>query len=532
MLNHAARPRPLVLVILDGFGISFIDQGNAVRAAHMARLEEYLRFYPCTTLRASGIEVGLPWGEVGNSEVGHKNMGSGRIIYQPLPQITLAIQDGSFFKNVAFQEAAAHMKERPNAALHLAGLVSRGGVHSHLDHLLALLDFAAREGIGKRTFLHAMLDGRDSAPVSAGQYMTEVDRTMQRLGAGHVASVIGRYYAMDRNNNWDRTKITYDLLVSGTGTPYRSWQDALENAYEYRKTDEFVPASVIVDGDVPLRTIRDGDAVLLFNFRPDRARQLTHAFVLQNFSPFPVAAFTDLSLVTMTEYEKDLPVTVAFPEAWAQVPIGRVLADHGLRQLRIAETEKYAHVTYYFNSGRELPFPNEDRILVPSPHAKDYAEFPQMSAGPITDRVIHEIPKGKYDVIVMNYANPDMIGHTGNFEAAVEGLRYLDEQLSRVVTATLAAGGAVLVTCDHGNVEEMVNPETGEVVTDHTTNQVPFLYLTPHNRSETPKTDEEMFGILSAPTGVLADVAPTMLDILDIPPPSDMTAQSLLGSLA
>ncbi|TSC72854.1 MAG: 2,3-bisphosphoglycerate-independent phosphoglycerate mutase [Parcubacteria group bacterium Gr01-1014_38] len=517
-------------MILDGFGISFFQEGNAVLAAQMTNLQNYLRTYPCAAIRAAGIEVGLPWGEVGNSEVGHKNIGSGRVIYQPLPQITLAIQDRTFFQNVAFQEASAHVKERPGSVLHLMGCVSPGGVHSHLQHLLALLEFAAQQGIGKQTFIHAFLDGRDAPPVSAGQYLVDVDKTIRRTGAGRIATLIGRYYAMDRNNNWDRTRAAYDLLVSGTGTPYRSWQEALEAAYESRKTDEIVPPSVITDNG-PVRTIRDGDAILFFNFRPDRARQLTHAFVAKNFGRFKAVPFADLAFITMAEYEKGLPVTVAFPEEWMDMPVGRVIADHGLRQLRVAETEKYAHVTYYFNSGRELPFPNEDRILVPSPNVKEYVETPRMSAEAITDQVVGEIAKGKYDVIVMNYANPDMLGHTGNFEAAVEALRFLDTQLPRVVSAALSAGGAVLLTCDHGNAEEMRNPQTGAVVTDHSVNPVPLAYLASQNQQNPPKTDEALFRILGTPIGVLADVGPTVVEILGLPKPPEMTAQSLLASL-
>lgn len=518
-------------MILDGFGVSLFEDGNAVAAAKMAYVEEYLRHYPAASLYASGIEVGLPWGEVGNSEVGHKNMGSGRVLYQPLPKITLAIRDGSFFANVAFQQAAEHVKERPGASLHLMGCVSPGGVHSHLDHLVALLEFAAKRGLKKQTVVHAFLDGRDSPPVSAGQFLTELEKAMRRTGAGKMASLVGRSYAMDRNNNWERTRAAYDLLVRGKGDPFPSWQKALEASYERRKTDEFVPPSVLVEGDEPVRVVRDGDAVIFFNFRPDRARQLARAFVSAEFSHFPRVTFDDLAFIAMAEYEKDLPATVAFPEEWAAVPVGRVVADAGLRQLRIAETEKYAHVTYYFNSGRELPLPREDRVLVPSPNVKNYVETPHMSAEAITDRVLQEIAKGKYDVIVMNYANPDMIGHTGNFRATVEALRFLDRQIARVVEATVKAGGSVLLTCDHGNAEEMKNPETGEPVTDHSANPVPIIYLTPENRSETPKNEEEVSQLLSTPIGVLADVGPTVLEILELKKPAEMTAQSLLASL-
>lgn len=518
-------------MILDGLGVSFIEEGNAVKAAKMEFLESLLRSYPCATVRAAGIEVGLPWGEVGNSEVGHKNIGSGRVIYQPLPQITLAIRDGSFFKNVAFLAAADHVKERPGAALHLLGCVSPGGVHSHLDHLLALLEFAATARLTKQTFVHVFTDGRDAPPISAGQFLTSLEKQIRETGAGRIASLIGRYFAMDRNNNWDRTQAAYDLLVRGKGKPFPNWKAALEDAYESRKTDETVPPSVITESNQPLRRIADGDAVIFFNFRPDRARQLTHAFVTKKFDKFPAEKFSDLAFTTMAEYEKGLPVTVAFPEEWAETPVGRVIADAGLRQLRIAETEKYAHITYYFNSGRELPFTHEDRVLIPSPNVKDYAETPAMSAQAITDRVVQEIEKGKYDVIVMNYANPDMIGHTGKFKKAVTALQFLDEQIKRVVEATRSAGGAVLLTCDHGNAEEMLNPQTQEVVTDHSVNPVPLIYVAPDNKLDPPKDEATLFQILSAPVGVLADGGPTLLEILGLKQPKEMSAQSLLGSL-
>lgn len=525
------RPRPLVLMILDGFGISFLEEGNAIKAAKMQNFEKLLASYPCATVRAAGIEVGLPWGEVGNSEVGHKNIGSGKVIYQPLPQITLSIRDGSFFKNPAFQEVAAHVKERPGSALHLMGCVSTGGVHSHLDHLVALIEFAAKAKIGKQAFVHAFLDGRDTPPVSAGQFLTEVDNAMRKTGAGSIASLVGRYFAMDRNNNWDRTQVAYDLLVSGKGEQYASWKDALEASYEQKKTDETAPASVLAADGQPLRTVKDGDAIVFFNFRPDRARQLTRAFVGKKFDRFPVTKFSDIAFITMAEYEKGLPVTVAYPEQWAETPVGRVIADGGFKQLRVAETEKYAHVTYYFNSGRELPFPREERVLVPSPNVKDYAETPKMSAGSLTDRVVQELEKGKYDVIVMNYANPDMLAHTGKIKPTVDALKFLDEQLQRVVDAAVKAGGAVLITCDHGNAEEMKNPQTGAIVTDHSVNPVPLIYVAPDNRQDPPKDEATLFQILSAPVGVLADVGPTLLEILGLKQPKEMSAQSLLNSL-
>lgn len=518
-------------MILDGLGVSFLEQGNAVRAARMQNIESYFRLYPCATLHASGIEVGLPWGEVGNSEAGHKNIGSGRIIYQPLPRITLAIQDGSFFENVALRAAAAHVQERPPAALHLLGLLSAGGVHSHTEHVAALLEFAGNQGLGERTIVHAVLDGQDVPAVSAGMYLTEIEKVMERTRAGRFGSLIGRHFAMDRNNNWDRTKLAYDLLVSGKGQPYRTWQEALEATYEQHETDQTTPPCILSDERRPLRTITDGDAVIFFNFRPDRARQLTQALVESSFRAFPTQKFSDLAFVTMADYGLSLPVTIAYPEEWAQYPVGRVVAEAGLRQLRMAETEKYAHVTYYFNSGRERPFALEDRILIPSPRVADYSGTPAMSAGAITERVIQELEKGKYDFIILNFANPDLLGHTGNFHATIAALRFLDLQIGRVVEATGRAGGAVLITCDHGNAEEMVNSETGEPTTDHSTNAVPIVYITPTNRQQPPKDEGLLLQILGQPIGVLADVGPTILDALQLEKPPEMTAQSLLGSL-
>ncbi len=524
-------PKPLVLMILDGFGVSFLPEGNAIIAAHMENIEGWLRQYPSAVIKASGIEVGLPWGESGNSEVGHKNIGSGRIIYQPLPQITLSIRNKSFFNNPALLEAMNHVKERPESALHVIGCFSDGGVHSHIEHLQALLHMAQKEKVSSRTYIHAFLDGRDTPPVSAGTYFKKIEEDIKSTKAGGIASIVGRYYAMDRNNNWDRTLKSYELLTKGLGEHAESWKEALEKAYDQGNTDETMPPYVITKNGAPLQTIKDGDTVIFFNFRPDRARQLTHAFVDKPFKPFPAQKFEDLDFVTMAEYEKDLPVTVAFPEEQAEYPVGRVVSDAGKNQLRIAETEKYAHVTYYFNSGREISYPGEERVLIPSPNVKDYSSTPEMSAEAITDRVILEIQKGRYDLIVMNYANPDMIGHTGKYDETVKALTFLDKQMKRVLEACLAQDGAVLLTADHGNAEEMLNPTTHEVSKDHTANPVPIIYMNNHNKLETPKSEDLMMQILSTPIGALADVGPTVLEILNVAQPQSMTAQSLLNSI-
>lgn len=525
------RVRPLVLMILDGYGISFQQEGNAVLAANMVNVSRYLREYPSAILKASGIEVGLPWGEAGNSETGHRNMGAGRIMYQPLPQMTLAIRDKSFFHNPGLLEATNHVRERPDAALHIMGCVSTGGVHGHVDHLIALLELSKRQGINERTFVQAFLDGEDSPPRSAATYLAAVDAAIRRFRTGPIATMIGRYYAMARSTNWDRTETAYNLLVHGKGQLVRSWKEGLAAAYEQQKTDDVVPPMVIGHSVEQFRAIRDGDAIIFFNYRPDRARQLTYAFVNKHFTEFPVAQMEDLDFITMAEYEKNLPVTVAFPEPYAEFPVGRVISDAGLLQLRIAETEKYAHVTYFFNSGRELPYPGEDRVLIPSPKVRDFAATPAMSAVAITERVVSEIEKGKYDVIVMNYANSDLLAHTGNFQQTVTSLKLLDEYIGRVVPAALAAGGAVLLACDHGNAEEMTNPLTREATTEHSGNPVPIAYIAPDNRQDPPKSDDLLFQALSTPIGELADVGPTVLEILGLPKPAEMTSRSLLGRL-
>jgi len=519
-------------MILDGYGISFNQEGNAILAANMESMNKYLRERPSAVIKASGIEVGLPWGEVGNSETGHKNMGSGRIIYQALPQITLSIRDETFFNNPAFLGAAGHVKQNKSAALHIMGCLSNGGVHSHIDHLIALLDFARRQNLGDRTFIHVFLDGRDVPPVSAGQYLTQVEKEMKRTQAGTIASIIGRFYAMDRNNNWDRTKEAYELLVHGTGKAFPTWNAALEAVYEEKKTDEVASPAIIARPDgSPVRTIQNDDAIIFFNFRPDRARQLSSAFVRKDFSAFPVERFDNIEFVTMAEVEEDLPATIAFPEEHAEFPVGRVVSDAGLRQLRIAETEKYAHVTYYFNSGRELPYPGEDRAVIPSPNVKNYATTPKMSAEAITDRLVQEIQSGKYDFIVLNYANPDMIAHTGDYDATVEALKFLDGQITRAVDATLGAGGAVVITCDHGNAEDLISPQTHKATTDHSSNPVPLIYIAKDNAQASPKGDDMLFQVISNPIGVLADIGPTCLDILGLQQPPQMTGQSLLKSL-
>lgn len=515
------RPSPLILMILDGYGISLVEEGNAIKAAKQPNMERYMREYPMATIHAAGIEVGLPWGEMGNSETGHQNIGSGRVIYQNLPRITMAIEDRSFFKNEAFLKAAKHVKKNKNVALHIMGLSSDGGVHAHIDHQIALLKFAAQQKIGDRTYVHAFLDGRDSPPDAANNFIKKLTDAMAKHKAGKLATLIGRYYAMDRNNNWDRVQVAFDLLANSKGETYTTWQDAVQAAFKNSDTRSFETAPAMIIGKEN-RMMKDGDAVIFTNYRPDRATELTSLLIKK---------LPKLLFVTMAEYNKELKVEVAFPEETIEKPLGLIVSEAGLKQLRLAEGEKYAHVTHFFDGGSDTKFPGEERIKIESVNTKDFSDYPNMSAQAISDRVVAEIEKGKFDVMIMNYANADMVGHTGNYEATVKALEFLDMQIGRVVDATLAAGGAVLLTCDHGKAETIVSHLTHERSTDHTNNPVPLIYIAANNRLPAPKDESIMIQILSNPIGVLADVAPTMLEILGLPAPAQMTAQSLLRSL-
>lgn len=521
MAQKTIRPKPLVLMILDGYGLSLVEEGNAVKAAKQPNMERYMREYPMAAIHAAGIEVGLPWGEMGNSETGHQNIGSGRVLYQNLLRITLAIQDGSFFKNPAFLKAAQHVQKNKDAALHILGLCSDGGVHAHIDHQIALLKFAAQQKIGERTYVHTFLDGRDSPPDAANNFIKKLTDAMKEHKAGQLATLIGRYYAMDRNNNWDRIQVAYDLLVSGRGEKYATWQDAVLAAFKNADTKSFETAPAMLIGK-DSHVIKDGDAVIFTNYRPDRAMQLTTTLLKK---------IPHLVFVTMAQYARDLKVEVAFPEETIEKPLGLVLSEAGLKQLRLAEGEKYAHVTHFFDGGADTVFPGEECIKIDSVNTKDFSEHPAMSAEKISDRVVAEIEKGKFDVIIMNYANADMVGHTGNYEATVKALEFLDMQIGRVVDATLTAGGAVLLTCDHGKAETIVSHLTHQRTTDHTNNPVPLLYISPSGKLPAAKNEGTLIQILSNPIGVLADVAPTVLEILQIPIPKQMTAQSLLASL-
>lgn len=518
-------------MILDGWGVSLETRGNAIAAAKTPVMDELLTYYPSATLAAAGEEVGLPWGEIGNSETGHKNIGAGSVQYQVVEGVNHAIADRSFFSNAALVQACRHAQKN-NSQLHLMGLLSVSGVHAHLRHLIALLELAVAQGLREQVFIHLFTDGRDSPPQAALSYLAQLEEGVGRFGVGKIASVTGRFYAMDRNENWERTQATYDMLTGGPrGTGAPNARKAIENAYAQNIFDEKIPPTAITRGGAPTTEVRDNDAVIFFNFRPDRARQLTAAFVQPKAVPFETKQFQNLLFVTLTQYDPKLPAVAAYAEAAAEWPLARVISEAGMRQMHIAETEKYAHITYYLNVGHEEPFAGEENVLVKSSGAVDFAQQPQMEAQAITDRAVQEIENGTSDVLFINYANPDMVGHTGNFEATAAACEFVDTCIGRLAKATLGAGGALIVTADHGNAEEKLNQTTGEVSTDHTANAVPFHLLMEKLRRTTPKSEAEIRDILSSPIGVLADVAPTILELLELQKPATMTGVSLLNSL-
>ncbi|WP_313086068.1 2,3-bisphosphoglycerate-independent phosphoglycerate mutase [Pseudomonas sp.] len=506
-----AAPKPLVLMILDGFGHSDDPEFNAIHAARKPVYDRLLATQPHGLISGSGMDVGLPDGQMGNSEVGHMNLGAGRVVYQDFTRVTKSIRDGDFFENPtlcgAVDKAVAAGK-----AVHILGLLSDGGVHSHQDHLVAMAELAARRG-AEQIYLHAFLDGRDTPPKSAQHSIELMQATFTRLGKGRIASLIGRYFAMDRDNRWDRVEQAYSLIVDGKAEYQADYAvDGLIAAYERGESDEFVKATRIGEA----APVADGDAVVFMNFRADRARELTRCFVEPGFSEFQRARVPQLGgFVMLTQYAASIPAPSAFaPEALTNV-LGEYLAKNGKTQLRIAETEKYAHVTFFFSGGREEPFEGEDRILIPSPQVATYDLQPEMSAPEVTDRIVEAIEQQRYDVIIVNYANGDMVGHTGVFEAAVKAVECLDTCMGRIVEALDKVGGEALITADHGNVEQMEDAMTGQAHTAHTCEPVPFIYY--GKRALTIREG-----------GVLADVAPTMLALLGMPVPKEMTGRSIV----
>lgn len=531
MVDQTTLPGPLVLLVLDGWGIAPSSRSNPYGIAKLPNYENLVTHYPAMALQASGESVGLPWGEMGNSEVGHINLGSGKIVYQNLPRINRTIADGTFFTNAAFQQAIAHAREQ-KSALHLMGLVSSGGVHSFNEHLYALLELAKRESI-QDVYVHAFLDGRDTPPKSAENFIAKLQEHIAEVGVGKIATLIGRFYAMDRDNRWEREEQAYAALVHGTAA--RRGQDPIaliRESYTRNVFDEEFEPTVITDAQgAPVGSIKDGDAIITFNFRPDRMRQLTKAFVLPGFEKFNRGAYLqNLAFVTMTEYDRDLPVTVAYPPEEITSPVAKIVSDAGLRQLHVAETEKYAHVTYFFNGGHEQAFPGEDHVLIPSPHVSSYDQKPAMAAREITDRLVREIGKGEYAFYVVNYANADMVGHTGNFQATIEALQIIDECLGQVAEAVLGANGTLFVTADHGNAEELINMQTGTMDKEHSTNPVPFLAIAERWKDTSPYVLPGGVESLQTiqPVGILADVAVTILETLHLPVPEDMTGRNIL----
>jgi 2,3-bisphosphoglycerate-independent phosphoglycerate mutase len=505
----------LVLAILDGWGIGSPDQGNPIHAAAPETIRLMESRYAAGALQASGIAVGLPWEEEGNSEVGHLTIGAGRVIYQHFPRISLAIQSGAFFKNEALRGAFAHAKKE-KSAVHLVGLLTAGNVHASLTHLYALIEMAKRESC-PTLYLQLITDGRDSPPESAGTLVSKVQEKLRAAGIGEVTSVVGRYYAMNRDEHWDRTKEAYDLLTKGTSV--RPLGEALTRAYRKNLNDEFVEPAVVGSP----HPIEDGDAVIFFNFREDSMRQLTEAFVDPKFNRFPRKPLARLSVTTMTNYHESFKVPVAFPRESVAWPLGRVVAEAGKTQLRVAETQKYAHVTYFLNGLRDEPFPGEYRVLIPSLEVTRPEERPEMMAHTITDRVLAALQEGIYDLIVLNYANADIIAHTGNYDATVAAVKVVDAELNRLLQAILAGDHVLVVTSDHGNAESVMDLRTGERETRHNANPVPF-YLVGNAFARAESTPPRRLPVV----GLLADVAPTILELMHLHAPEEMTGESLL----
>lgn len=507
--------KPVVLMILDGYGLNEKTEGNAVAMAKTPVMDKLMTEYPCVKGLASGMAVGLPDGQMGNSEVGHLNMGAGRIVYQELTRITKEIQDGTFFENKNLLAAIDNCKNN-DSALHLYGLLSDGGVHSHITHLYGLLELAKRNGLNK-VYIHCFLDGRDTPPASGIDYIRQLQSKMREIGIGEIASVSGRYYAMDRDNNYDRVKLAYMALTKGEGLKAANAEEAVQTSYDRDETDEFVKPTVIVNGGVPVGTINDDDSIIFFNFRPDRAREITHAFCDDEFRSFKREKKLDVVYVCFSEYDPLIEnKLVAFEKVGVTNTFGEYLASLNMTQARIAETEKYAHVTFFFNGGVEEPNQGENRILVKSPKVATYDLKPEMSAYEVCDNLVKAIKSDKYDVIIINFANPDMVGHTGVLEAAIKAVEAVDECVGRAYEAVKEVDGLMFICADHGNAEQLVDYETGEPFTAHTTNPVPFI-LVNYDSEYTLREG-----------GCLADIVPTLLECMNIPQPKEMTGKSLL----
>lgn len=541
--------KSVILIVLDGYGLAPPGPGNAIYLANPRNINSYLYSYPNTTLRASGQSVGLPAGEVGNTEVGHINLGAGRIVFQDLPRINMAIADGSFYKNEAFFNIVSHLKTT-GGSFHIIGLVGEGVVHSSIDHLYALLYFAKENQI-KNVYIHLITDGRDTPPKSATESIKELEVHLTQNKVGTIASIMGRYYAMDRDRRWERTEKAYLCLTKGVGSKANSAYEAIEMAYDQGKTDEFIEPTNIMTDNKPVALVREGDSIIFFNYRIDRPRQLTKAFVLDNFGedanksfsfdPFAVKYYKthfpqdivvgppfkrenkikNILFVTMTEYEKDLAVKVAFPPVTIEMPLGRVLSEGNIPQLRMTESEKERFVTFYFNGQRETAFPLEDRLIIPSPKVPTYDLKPEMASYELTNLIIDKMRELKYSFTLVNFPNPDMVGHSGNIEATILAIKAIDNCLGKIIQEGLSLNYSIIVTADHGNAEQKINPQTGEISTEHTGNPVPFIFI-----------DNEYQGrFAKLQTGILADVAPTVLAVLGIPKPQSMSGRNLLEEL-
>lgn len=503
---------PVAIIILDGFGSREETIGNAVAQAKKPNFDRYMETYPHATLKASGLDVGLPEGQMGNSEVGHTNIGAGRIVYQSLTRIDKAIEDGEFQKNDILNSTMKQAVEM-NSSLHLFGLLSDGGVHSHINHLISLIKTAKEKGVSK-VYVHAFLDGRDVAPDSGLGYVERLEKEMKEIDMGEIATISGRFYAMDRDKRWERIEKAYNAIFHGVGNYADSAVDAVKNSYELGKMDEFVAPTIIRKNGKPVATVEDNDAIIFFNFRPDRSIQLSNAVTNDDWEFFDRGTRPkNIKLVTMTLYNTSIKAEVAFPPIGLKNVLGEVLSAHGLKQLRIAETEKYPHVTFFMNGGRTDEFEGESRILIPSPKVETYDLKPEMSAYEVTDALVADIEADKQDAIILNFANPDMVGHSGMLEPTIKAIEAVDENLGRVVDAILAKGGKAVIFADHGNADTMTTP-AGDPHTAHTTVPVPVIVT---EKGATLRTD-----------GRLADIAPTMLDLLNIEKPAEMTGESLI----
>ncbi|MDP3999110.1 MAG: 2,3-bisphosphoglycerate-independent phosphoglycerate mutase [bacterium] len=522
-MTPITKNNPLILIILDGFGITLNKKGNAVANAKIPNLRDISGHYPGALLQASGAEVGLAWGEMGSSEVGHANLGAGTVVPQNLPKINTAIKDKNFFNFPVWKKAVEHAQAN-NSALHIMGLLSNGGVHAHIDHLLAILNIIKNLGYAGKLYLHVFTDGQDTAPKVAIKFIEPLEAELKKLGIGKIATVIGRYYSMDKSEHWDRTEKAYRCLTEAEGIKVGSPKEALDDGYAKNFRDETLEPYVISkDGK-----IKDNDALIFINYRADRTRQISRALVNDKFDKFSRNKLKNLYYLTMMPYAADIVADSVFPPDVVPNPLAKVLSEAGKTQFHIAETEKYAHVTYFFNGGTEEPFAGEERVIIPSKEVKSYDTAPEMSAKEILAKTSEILTQKKFDFLVVNFANGDMVGHTGNFEAGVKAVETLDEAVGKLVKEILVMNGVALITADHGNVEEMVNLETNEIDKEHSTNPVPVWLITPENRQEQPFPP--LVSVI--PQGLLGDVSPTILELMGVPQPADMSGTSLLNLMS